>query len=115
VAQELDLSRLAELEELLGSDLPQIVDTLIDELDSALAGVAAALAGADLPAAALAAHAARNSGLMIDARPLLDALGALESGARAQDPGAAHAAARRLQETWPRLRRELQRAVADKQ
>jgi hypothetical protein len=112
MADELDLSRLAELQELLDSELPQIVETLVEELAGALAGVTSALAGSDLPAAALAAHAARNSALMIDARPLLDCLDALESSARRDDADGARKAQRRLETTWPPLRARLRRAAA---
>jgi hypothetical protein len=112
MADELDLSRLAELEQLLDSDLPQIVATLVEELDRSLGAVATAVADGDLAAAALAAHAARNSGLMIDARSLLDGLDALESSARRADADGAREAHRRLEATWPPLRAELQRAAA---
>jgi HPt (histidine-containing phosphotransfer) domain-containing protein len=114
MADELDLSRLAGLAELLGSELPQIVETLVEELTRALGAIDAALADDDLSAAALAAHAARNSAMMIDARPLLDCLDALESSARRADPGGARAAQRRLDETWPPLRSQLHRAAAHK-
>lgn len=109
---ELELSRLAGLAESLDSELPQIVATLVDELARALDAIGAALADDDLSAAALAAHAARNSALMIDARPLLDCLDALESSARRADPGGALEARRRLDETWPPLRSQLHRAAA---
>ncbi len=113
MAEELDLTRLAELEQLLDSELPQIVATLVAELDRSLGAVAAALADGDLAAAALAAHAARNSALMIDARPLLDGLDALESHARRTDVDGAREAHRRVEATWPPLRAELRRAAAD--
>lgn len=112
MADELDLSRLAELRELLDSELPQIVETLVEELTRALEAITAALAGGDLAAAALAAHAARNSALMIDARPLLDCLDALESSARRDDADGAREAQRRLETTWPPLRAQLRRAAA---
>jgi Hpt domain-containing protein len=113
MANELDLSRLAGLTELLGSELPQIVETLVEELTRALNAIGGALDDDDLPAAALAAHAARNSALMIDARPLLDCLDGLESSARRADPDGAREAQRRLDETWPPLRAQLHSAAAD--
>jgi hypothetical protein len=112
MADELDLSRLAELQQLLNSGLPQIVDTLLEELDRAVAAIGGALDDGDLAAAGLAAHAARNSALMIDARPLLAALDALESGARRDDAQAARQAHRLVGETWPPLRAQLERAAA---
>ncbi len=111
---ELDLGRLAELEQLLGRRVPEIAGTLVSELTKAMAGIEAGLAAGDLAAAALAAHAARNSALMIDARPLLDCLDALESSARRDDAGGAREAHRRLDETWPPLRAQLRRAAAQK-
>jgi hypothetical protein len=114
MADELDLNRLAGLAELLDSELPQIVETLVEELNRALGAIGAALAGDDLPAAALAAHAARNSALMIDARPLLDCLDTLESSARRADPGGAREAQRRLDKAWPPLRSQLHRAAVHK-
>jgi HPt (histidine-containing phosphotransfer) domain-containing protein len=112
MANELDLSRLAGLAKLLDSEQPQIVETLVDELTRALGAIDTALADADLSAAALAAHAARNSALMIDARPLLACLDALESSARRADPDGAREAQRRLEATWPPLRAQLHRAAA---
>ena len=85
MADELDLSRLAELGRLLDSGVPEIVATLLEELRRSLSAAEAALADGDLASAALAAHAARNSALMIGAQPLLDVLQALESSARADD------------------------------
>jgi hypothetical protein len=110
VTGELDLSRLAELEELLGSDLAQIVETLVTELEGALGGIAEALGRSDLPAAALAAHAARNSALMIDSRLLLERLDALEHSARREDLDGARSAQARLAEAWPAVRAQLRLA-----
>lgn len=111
MAEELNLSRLTGLAELLDSELPQIIETLVEELTRALGAIGAALAEDDLTVAALAAHAARNSALMIDARPLLACLDALESSARRADPGGAREAQRRLDETWPPLCSQLHRAA----
>jgi hypothetical protein len=108
---ELDLERLAELQGVLGRGLPAIVATLLTELSGALADIDGALTRDDLAAAASAAHAARNSALMIDAQPLLGRLSELESGARRQDPGAARAANHRLHEAWPALRHRLELAA----
>jgi hypothetical protein len=115
MADELDLSRLAELQQQLDSGLPQIVGTLIEELDRALGEIGEALDEGDLTAAALAAHAARNSALMIGARPLLAALEALEAGARSDDGQAAGEAHRRVGEAWPPLRFQLQRAAGTRE
>jgi predicted lipoprotein with Yx(FWY)xxD motif len=111
VAAELDLRRLAELQQSLDQTLPEIVATLVQELDRALAAIGPALAAGDLAAAALAAHAARNSALMIDARPLLAELDALESSARQDDAEGAQHAHERLTRNWPPLRVALHRAA----
>jgi hypothetical protein len=112
VGPEFDLERLAELQELLGRALPEIIATLLAELSRAFADIDTALSHDDLPAAALAAHAARNSALMIDARPLLDGLGELEACARRQDPNATRAVSERLHLAWPALRRQLELAAS---
>jgi hypothetical protein len=112
VSSELDLERLTELQGLLGTELPEIVKTLLSELHRAFADIDRALAHDELPAAALAAHAARNSALMIDARPVLGALAELEASARRQDAAATLAANQRLHEAWPALQRRLELAAA---
>lgn len=105
---ELDLKRLTELQQLLGTELPEIVATLLGELTSALSRIDAGLGAGDLDAVALAAHAARNSALMIDARQILGYLEALEVSARHGEPGAASAANDRLRASWPALRTRLE-------
>jgi hypothetical protein len=112
VNSDLDLGRLAELQDLLGTQLSEIVATLLNELSRAMRDIDAALAGRDLNAAALAAHAARNSALMIDAQPLLANLGELEACARREDLTSALAAQQCVTEAWPPLRRSLQLAAA---
>lgn len=112
VDAELDLGRLAELPGLLGTELPAIVATLLTELHRAFADIDDALARGDLTAAALAAHAARNSALMIDARPMLGRLSELEASARRQDAAATIAANEQLHEAWPALRRRLELAAS---
>jgi len=110
MTSELDLERLSELQQHLGQELSAIVATLVRELDHALAAIDVALRDHDLAAAALAAHAARNSALMIDARGFLAELDVLESDARREDLDRAVAAGERLRASWPRLRSQLGRA-----
>jgi hypothetical protein len=107
VEPELDLGRLAELEKLLGQGVPEIVATLATELTQAMAGIEAGLAAGDLSAAALSAHAARNSALMLSAQPMLDALKELEAAAQARDTAQAHAGLVRLRPAWDALRARL--------
>jgi hypothetical protein len=112
VESELDLGRLAELQGLLGTQLSEIVTTLLNELGRALRDIDAALGERDLDAVAQAAHAARNSALMIDAQPFLARLGELEASARRLNLTSALAAQTRVTEAWPPLRRSLELAAA---
>jgi prolyl-tRNA editing enzyme YbaK/EbsC (Cys-tRNA(Pro) deacylase) len=107
VPGELDLGRLADLPEALGLELSQIVETLIQELDRAVGEAVVALDANDLDGAGAAAHAGRNSALMIGAQPVLDALGALEAGASHGDVAAARTALGDVRESWPALRARL--------
>jgi hypothetical protein len=109
---ELDLKRLHELETLLDAELPAIVRTLLDELTRATDEIEAAMARGDLGAVALATHAARNSGLMLDARPLLGALADIETGARDHDRDVASAGLASLRAAWPPLRHRLEAEAA---
>jgi Hpt domain len=108
MAEELDLRRLAELQEQLGSGLPDIIATLIEELDRATTQIEAALAEGDMPACALAAHAARNSALMLDAAPLLGALREIETGARREAERPVRAGVEQMRLAWPALRLRLE-------
>ena len=64
-------------------------------------GIEAGVAAGDL-ATALAAHAARNSALMLDAQPMLDALSETEAAARAPD-AAGRSRAATLRPAWAAL------------
>jgi hypothetical protein len=107
VDRELDVRRLSELEELLGAERSTIVRTLVSELTAAVARIDAGLECGDLAEVASAAHAARNSALMIDAQPVLRVLRELETCARGEDPAGARTARAGLADVWSRLRREL--------
>jgi hypothetical protein len=107
VQPELDLGRLAELEELLGRGVREIVDTLVTELTRAMAGIEAGVAAGDLAAAALAAHEARNSALMLNAEPMLAALREIEAAARAPDVIRAQTGLDDLRPVWDALRARL--------
>ena len=102
-----DLERLAELQELLGTELPAIVGTLLGQLDAAMSDLETGLATGDLNQVAHAAHSARNSALMIDAQPLLDALRHVETGARAHELAATRSAHGEIEATWAPLRAGL--------
>ena len=105
---EFDLARLERLQELLGTALPEIVATLVSELANAVDQLESALRDGDLDAGALAAHAARNSALMVGAADMLSALRAVEQGARNADLEAARAGLQLIRESWPPLRRRLE-------
>ncbi|HEX3976130.1 MAG TPA: Hpt domain-containing protein [Solirubrobacteraceae bacterium] len=111
VEAELDVSRLSELQHLLGTEVPAIVRTLVTELTAAVATIDDGLQTGDLSEVAAAAHAGRNSALMIDAQPLLRLLKQIETCARNDEPEGATAARARLRRAWPRLRRQLERAA----
>ncbi len=100
---ELDLTRLAGLQPLLGSQLPEIVAGLVRDLGAAIDELERAVTVGDLDAAARAAHDARNSALMLDARLLLDALRELENAARAGRPDAVATGLVRLRAGWRKL------------
>lgn len=108
---DLDVTRLTELEHLLGADRETIVGTLVTELTTALEQIDEGLETGDLAQVAAAAHAARNSALMIDAQPVLRVLKQLETFARNNEPEAAAGARVRLRRAWPRLRRGLESAA----
>jgi hypothetical protein len=111
VTPELDVGRLSELQELLGTEVPAIVRTLVDELTTAVARIDEGLEVGDLSEVATAAHAGRNSALMIDAQPVLHELREIETCARKDEPEGARAARANLRRAWPRLRRQLERAA----
>ena len=106
------MTRLAELEELLGRGVSEIAATLITELPKAMAGIEAGLADGDLAGAALAAHAARNSALMLNAQPMLKALGEIEAAARVRDEALARDVLTRVRTTWAALRARLDSEAA---
>jgi hypothetical protein len=113
VDSQLDLARLARLQKLLGTELPEIVATLVAELATALRELDVALRSEDLHGAALAAHAARNSALMVGAGDLLNALRAVERGARETDLDTARAGFQEVQRSWPMLRGRLERLARE--
>jgi hypothetical protein len=97
---ELDSSRLGALAEHLGETPEAVAGTLYDELQRAFADLDAALQEGDREAAAHALHAARNSALMIVARPLLAGLRAVDEALADGDLAGARAARGQLGGHW---------------
>jgi hypothetical protein len=108
VEPEFDLRRLREMQAVLDTELPAIIATLLAELTLAADQLQAAIGAGDWACAEQAAHAGRNSALMLNAGPLLSALTDAERAARRGDPSAARAAHARVQLVWPALQARLQ-------
>ena len=113
---ELDLARIAELQDLLGADAGAIVASMLASMTGAIEEVEAALAAAELERATRAAHLCRNDALMLGANDLLQALTALEAATRDFDESRAHDALARVRPVWPAdagaARRGLWRRIA---
>jgi hypothetical protein len=108
---ELDAGRLDALAEHLGETPAAVAGTLYGELQRAFAELDAALQGGDWEAAGRAGHAARNSALMIVAKPLLAGLRAVEAALADGDVAGARAAREQLGGHWSAVAEAL-RAVA---
>ena len=95
--------RLRELAAELGETPAQVAGTLLTELERALTELDAGLAAGDHERVGHESHAARNSVLMLDERPMLAALRALDDAMRRGDPAGAHAARDELSGLWREL------------
>lgn len=103
----LDLERIAELQKVMGSDAATIVASLLRNMTAAIDEVEAAFAAGDIERATQAAHLCRNDALMLGAKPLLDALTALEAATRGLDESRAREALEALRAVWPATRERL--------
>lgn len=99
----LDRTRLAELAQQLGQSPEEVARTLRDELVAARARIDAGLAGEDRIAVGDGAHAARNSALMVGARPLLAELRAIQTAADGGDFATARSAREQVEAGLGRL------------
>jgi HPt (histidine-containing phosphotransfer) domain-containing protein len=108
---ELDLERVAKLESILGSDLPEILASLIANMSARIAQAEEALSDGRLHDVTQAAHGCRNDALMVGAKPMLAVLNELEDASRDGRLDDARAAMAWLHDVWPDTRDELQRAV----
>ncbi len=111
---DLDLTRLRRLGAHLGEPPEAVAATLLHELELALAAIDAGVDTEDLEVIGRAAHAARNSALMVAARPTLAALRALEAAVRDGDPEGARRARDTLRDPWARLERRLAGAAGER-
>ncbi len=108
---ELDLERVAKLEDILGSELPEILASLVAGMTEQIERAEEGLADDRLQDVTQAAHRCRNDALMVGAQPLLAALSELEDASRAGRLEDAREAMNRLREVWPETRDELHKAV----
>jgi hypothetical protein len=105
-----DLERIAELQDVLGAEAGTIVASMLRNMTAAIDEVEAAFGAGDLDRATQAAHLCRNDALMLGAKPLLDALTALEVATRNQDESRARVALDELRAVWPATRERLAEA-----
>jgi hypothetical protein len=109
---ELQLERLEQIQDVIGSGVPEIVAGMLATLSEAVAEAERRVAESDLEATAKAAHAARNDALLVGAQDLLAALTVLEAAARRGETSAAETALATVREVWPGTRDELARVAA---
>jgi HPt (histidine-containing phosphotransfer) domain-containing protein len=112
VTGEIDLARIARLQELLGREASAIVGGLLHSMSRELAKLERSLAAGELGPATFAAHKCRNDALMVGARDLQSALSDLETAARRAELEPAQRALARVNEVWPATRAELERAAS---
>jgi len=108
---ELELGRLAQIQEVMGTGLPEIVGGMLESMRAAIEQVELAMSSGHLDRAAKAAHACRNDALMVGARQLLAALTELETAARSELVQEARSALDALRQAWPATRDELERVA----
>ena len=94
---------LAALAAQLGQTPAEVAGILREELTRAIAAIDSGIAAGDAEAVGRASHAARNSVLMLDDRPMLTALGLLDAAFTRGDVGATSAARSDVAERWERL------------
>jgi hypothetical protein len=107
VSDYVDLGRIGELEEVMGTDATAIVSSMLGTMTAAIDEVELAMTAGDLDRTTAAAHRCRNDAMMLAAQPLLDALTDLEGATRSGDEAKAAAALERVRLVWPPTRDEL--------
>lgn len=104
-----DPARIAQLEQVLGSQAPEMVASMLSSLTRAIERVEATVDAGEFAAAVQAAHAARNDALMLGAQALQATLSELELAARDEDRGRTRDALERVRAVWPPTREALAR------
>jgi HPt (histidine-containing phosphotransfer) domain-containing protein len=112
VSDYFDVSRISNLEAVMGTEAGAIVATMLRSMTSAIEQVESATVAGELDLATRAAHAARNDALMVGAGQLQEALTELEAATRRWDGDRARVALERIREVWPPTRDGLA-AVAE--
>jgi HPt (histidine-containing phosphotransfer) domain-containing protein len=102
-----DLERIRELQDLLGSEAPEIVASMLASMTTAIDQLEAAVAAGELDEATQAVHRCRNDALMLGARQLQEALTELEAATRDWHEARVRIALERVREVWPPTRVEL--------
>jgi HPt (histidine-containing phosphotransfer) domain-containing protein len=110
---DLDLERLAQIQDVMGIELPELIDGMLASMDAAIEDAERAAAAGELDRSAKAAHSCRNDALMLGAKQLLAALSELEQAARDGDHVQTGTALRALRDVWPATREELVRIASD--
>jgi hypothetical protein len=105
-----NLERIAELQDVMGSEPGAIVASMTRTMTAAIDEVEAALGAGELDRATQAAHLCRNDALMLGAKPLLDALTELEAATRDHDESRAREGLEKLRAVWPATREQLAEA-----
>jgi HPt (histidine-containing phosphotransfer) domain-containing protein len=109
---ELEFQRIVQLQEVMGAQLPEIIEGIVQSMSAAIAEVEDALRCGELDRAAKAAHACRNDALMVGAKQLLVALTEIENSARNGQAASAERALLAMRDTWPGTRAELERVAS---
>jgi HPt (histidine-containing phosphotransfer) domain-containing protein len=107
VTELVDRERVVELEQLMKEPLAELVAELAQSMDESIERARAALGHGDLDTTARAAHRCRNDALIVGAGPLQQALGTLETAARASETPAAESALEAVVDAWSKTRPEL--------
>jgi len=110
-----DLDRIAELQDVMGARPGAIVASMLRNMTAAIDEVEAAFDAGELDRLTQAAHLCRNDALMLGAKPLLEALTALEAASRDHDESRTREALDGLRAVWPATREQLAHAGRDQQ